>query len=443
MRLFGFSPGRESERGVRRMKNKLLVYVAIGILLANSFPTAALAGGPNHNTVRSNEDYELVLLELGVGAEGIETILSATDDEILALIAYKNVRKNIKVALMRQGGIDGAIAESVVSKIAKKNTGPISDRVLVEPQGAEVKTPISLDSITDSQLRNKVDCCMNGSVGIAGTGALSVAPGGTNPQTNPQRISEEGIKSLLSSCCGVNHYGINEEGIKSLFTTVNHYGINEEGVKQLFTTANHYGINEEGVKSLNAGLGGLIQSALDYNAASGNVITAMKKYGVKDGQIPGLLDIVYAPIKIADAIGDYFGPALESYPFLGNIVGNERMNVHLTISTPGHKSVGKATFSVVTRNNKVETVTYGEIPNLDPTLNIYLDQETVAQITAGKMTLPDALLQGRMRYEGVGFFGSVKVAVVNAIFGVLQFTGVAPKSMDQRGGFAVSGRSST
>ena len=342
------------------MKNKLLVYVAIGILLANAFPTAALAV-ENHNSSRSNKTYPLALQELGVGAEGIEEILGATDVELLALIAYKGVRGKLTGTLRSQGGVGGAAAESVVNEIVEMNKG---EEVRVKPIRVEFKS-------------------------IAG---------------------------------GANNYGINDEGIKRLNNSVNNYGINDEGIKRL-----------------NAGLGGLIQSALDYNAARGNVITAMKKYGVKDDQIPGLLDIVYAPIKIADAIGDYFGPALESYPFLGNIVGNERMNVHLSMSTPGHRTVGKATFSVVTRNNKVETVTYGEIPNLGPTLNIYIDQEAVEQITAGKMTLPDAMLQGKMRYEGVGFFGSVKVLVGNAILGVYNtFSAILTNN---RGSFAVSGKS--
>src|SRR3990172_9236106 len=58
-----------------------------------------------------------------------------------------------------------------------------------------------------------------------------------------------------------------------------------------------------------------------------------------------------------------------------------------------------------------------------PTLNVYIDQETIDQIIAGEITPLDALQQGKIRYEGVGFVKWVKFKVVNTALRIMSILG--------------------
>lgn len=100
--------------------------------------------------------------------------------------------------------------------------------------------------------------------------------------------------------------------------------------------------------------------------------------------------------------------AMVDFPFLGKIFGNERMNVYIG---------GQAPFNIVTSGGKVESLGAGEIGN--PSMKVYADMGTINQLIAGELTPLDALLEGKIKYEGVGFVRSVKVGALKFVSGLL------------------------
>ena len=60
----------------------------------------------------------------------------------------------------------------------------------------------------------------------------------------------------------------------------------------------------------------------------------------------------------------------------------------------------------------------GDIPMEDPTVEVFSDAETIERIVTGDLGLEEALEEGDIRYEGVGFLNSVKFGVVDTIFDI-------------------------
>lgn len=100
--------------------------------------------------------------------------------------------------------------------------------------------------------------------------------------------SENGLISERRFIGCVNHYGINEEGIKSFKAPAD------------FNTVNHYGINEEGIKSLETALNDEIHAAEDYESARLNTIARIEDAGIDDdAKIKEILNALYSSIRAA------------------------------------------------------------------------------------------------------------------------------------------------
>ena len=92
-----------------------------------------------------------------------------------------------------------------------------------------------------------------------------------------------------------------------------------------------------------------------------------------------------------------------------SLFGNERMSVY----------VDDLTYAVVTENNKLVSVSMGEAK--DKTMNVYVSRDTLHKIVQGDLDPVDALNQGLIRYEGVGFVNSVKWTLINVVAGIVGF----------------------
>ncbi len=52
----------------------------------------------------------------------------------------------------------------------------------------------------------------------------------------------------------------------------------------------------------------------------------------------------------------------------------------------------------------------------NPTLNVYTNNETIRDVTNGKLTLIEAVEQGKIRYEGIGFINKIKISILDVLF---------------------------
>lgn len=73
--------------------------------------------------------------------------------------------------------------------------------------------------------------------------------------------------------------------------------------------------------------------------------------------------------------------------------------------------------SIVTSNKQIEKV-YGG-PLEDQTVNIYTNQETIEEINSGRLSITEALDEGKIRYE----FGKKKLLIHNLNFQSWKFSG--------------------
>ena len=162
------------------------------------------------------------------------------------------------------------------------------------------------------------------------------------------------------------------------------------------------GIDEEGIHGIEIALNDEIHAYKDYNTARLNTLATIKDAGITDeAKRAEILDSLYEPVKTADAIYDTINQAMVDFPLLGKIFGNEKMNVYVREMAP---------FNVVTRNGRVENLNPGETEA--PTMRVYSDMGTVNQLIAGEVTPLAALMEGKIRYEGVGFVKSIKIRVL-------------------------------
>jgi putative sterol carrier protein len=98
---------------------------------------------------------------------------------------------------------------------------------------------------------------------------------------------------------------------------------------------------------------------------------------------------------------------------VANLFANERINIYME----GFGIVG-----VVTQDSGIAEISEGELA--DPTVNIRSDLETVEGIVKGEIKIIDALREGKITYEGVGFFNMLRFAFANFLFNLwLMFSG--------------------
>jgi hypothetical protein len=169
-------------------------------------------------------------------------------------------------------------------------------------------------------------------------------------------------------------------------------------------------IDEERRTKVLDALRALARASEEYNNARLNTVSRIKEAGVVDeSKILEVLKALYEPFIVGNTLADAVNQAMVDFPFLARIFGNERMNVFVDRLEP---------FSIVTKNGKVESISTGEIR--DPTLKVYSDTGAVDQLIAGELTPLEALEQGKIRYEGVGFMNKVKVGVLDLASKILR-----------------------
>ncbi len=101
-----------------------------------------------------------------------------------------------------------------------------------------------------------------------------------------------------------------------------------------------------------------------------------------------------------DIIREFYSVAMSQYgDLLGGFIGNERMNIYIEgVDSPIY---------AVTENNELIEIGAGELE--DQTMNIRSDIGTLTDIALGKMQALDAVKEGKITFEGVGFMSVIKV----------------------------------
>ncbi len=89
-----------------------------------------------------------------------------------------------------------------------------------------------------------------------------------------------------------------------------------------------------------------------------------------------------------------------------NMFGNERINMYID---------DQLFYGFRTKDGKiVETFENG---TEEPTMNIYVTQEALEEMATGQLEPGEALKQGKIRYEGVGFFKKIKYGILKIVSG--------------------------
>src|SRR3989344_7632038 len=108
---------------------------------------------------------------------------------------------------------------------------------------------------------------------------------------------------------------------------------------------------------------------------------------------------------------------------VGKLFGNERINAYLI------KSTGDVTvFGLITQDKKIQELGLNEIS--DPSINIYLDQATLAEIKDSVnplVRLNQALDEKSIKYEGVGLADKVKLGFLSSL---TSFAGLFGSDLD-------------
>ena len=115
-----------------------------------------------------------------------------------------------------------------------------------------------------------------------------------------------------------------------------------------------------------------------------------------------------------DLVRNIYNNNIGAVPQVRDMLANERINFYI-------EDAGVA--GIVNKDGKMESIQIGELP--DPTMNMYTDMETLQDIIFGKLNVLDALKEGKITYEGVGFFNWVRFGFANFVFGVLVALGMA------------------
>ena len=100
---------------------------------------------------------------------------------------------------------------------------------------------------------------------------------------------------------------------------------------------------------------------------------------------------------------------------LATMFGNEKVNIHVNL-----ESGDKLVVAVVTENNKLTSFDFNTLS--DPTLNVYLDDVTLAKIQSAKdplKELKNALDQEKITYKAVGFWKKIKFAFLSMFVNML------------------------
>ena len=101
---------------------------------------------------------------------------------------------------------------------------------------------------------------------------------------------------------------------------------------------------------------------------------------------------------------------LIQFPMAPLMIGNERINLYVDGEVKGH---------LVTENNEVVRIGTEDLE--DPTLNVHISEGTLEELVDGEITFVEALEDDKIRFEGVGFSNSLKLAASSVIFTIYSF----------------------
>ena len=112
----------------------------------------------------------------------------------------------------------------------------------------------------------------------------------------------------------------------------------------------------------------------------------------------------------ADSITYIYTSYLATIPVISNFFADEKINIYVD---------GESVYSIVTEDKMIKDVYEYHLD--DPTMNIYTDTETSEKVASGELDIIDALEDGSINYEGVGFANSLKFGIANVLFDTYTF----------------------
>ncbi|ABR55221.1 conserved hypothetical protein [Methanococcus vannielii SB] len=106
-------------------------------------------------------------------------------------------------------------------------------------------------------------------------------------------------------------------------------------------------------------------------------------------------------------LAEKYSNDLDTIPFSSNIASNERINLYIGTET------GELNIFIVVFNGKITNFEKGMLN--DATLNIYTTKSTILEIMDSENPISstkEALKQGKIKMEGVGFIKSLEIAII-------------------------------
>ena len=100
---------------------------------------------------------------------------------------------------------------------------------------------------------------------------------------------------------------------------------------------------------------------------------------------------------------------------LGTLFGSQRINIHITLEDESQLIIG-----LITENKVVKKLQAGAIE--DPTLKIYTDQQTIADIQTSQnpgLVLKEAFDDERITYKAVGLFNKLKFKTIFVFINII------------------------
>ncbi|MCK4714302.1 MAG: hypothetical protein KAT35_01915, partial [Candidatus Aenigmarchaeota archaeon] len=111
--------------------------------------------------------------------------------------------------------------------------------------------------------------------------------------------------------------------------------------------------------------------------------------------------------EMLEMVRQMYNQNIGSVPQVRDMLGNERINFFID---------GLGCVAIVNENGEMASIESGEMS--DPTMNMYTDMETMEGIVAGDVSPLDALKDGRIWYEGVGFFNWLRFSLAGLMFSI-------------------------
>ncbi len=100
---------------------------------------------------------------------------------------------------------------------------------------------------------------------------------------------------------------------------------------------------------------------------------------------------------------------------LGTLFGNQRINIYINLEDESQFIIG-----LITEDKVVTKLQAGAVE--EPTLNIYTDQQTIAEIQSSStpgMVLKEAFDDGRISYKAIGIFNKLKFKTIFVLVNII------------------------